>query len=147
MATSIREFWNIRWHQLFRQSFVMFGARPGGALLGRPGAVAGAFTVSVFIHAFGGVGAGRWTDTRVPGDVAFFFIGLGAIAEGVFERATGWRVGGRLGWLWTMCWTVGWGVLIIDGWARRGIYAVRFFPDQLRPGKMIVNGAISLFRK
>jgi hypothetical protein len=34
MATSLRVFWSVRWHQFFRYFFVVFGARPGGALLG-----------------------------------------------------------------------------------------------------------------
>jgi hypothetical protein len=37
MATSITDFWSFRWHQFFRNTFVAFGARPGGALFGKAG--------------------------------------------------------------------------------------------------------------
>jgi len=45
-ATSIAVLWSFRWQQFFRYTFVAFGARPGGALLGRPGAPLGVFGVS-----------------------------------------------------------------------------------------------------
>src|ERR1700761_5982334 len=35
LSTSLHEYWSVRWHQLFRHIFITFGARPGGALLGR----------------------------------------------------------------------------------------------------------------
>jgi hypothetical protein len=74
-------------------------------------------------------------------------MGVGAIMEGTLQRATGLRVGGWLGWLWTMLWLLVWGTFkfLIDGWARRGIFATIFFPDRLRSGKMLIDGAISLF--
>ena len=144
MATSMRDFWSNRWHQSLRHIFVVFGARPGGKLLGRTGAVMGAFAVSAFIHYFGFWGTGHGTEFHIDGGF-FLLMGLGAIIEGTFQWATGLRVGGWFGWLWTMSWTLAWGTPLIDGWARRGIFATDFFPDRLRPGKMLIEGAISLF--
>ena len=144
MATSIRDFWSDRWHQSLRHIFVVFGARPGGRFLGRAGAVMGAFAVSAFIHYLGLWGSGHGTEFHIDGGF-FLLMGLGAIMEGAFQRATGLRVGGWLGWLWTMSWTLVWGTPLIDGWARRGMFATDFFPDRLRPGKILVDGAISLF--
>jgi hypothetical protein len=143
MSTSIREFWGVRWHQIFRHIFVMYGARPGGALLGRPGAIAGAFALSAFIHVVGQWAFGRGVEARTDGGF-FLLMGLGIILEGGFERATGSRVRGVLGWLWTMSWTLAWGTPMIDTWARRGVFASYAFPDRLRLGKILVNGAISL---
>jgi len=144
MATSIRDFWSNRWHQSLRHIFVVFGARPGGKLLGRAGAVMGAFAVSAFIHCLGLWGTGHGTEFCIDGGF-FLLMGVGAIMEGAFQRATGLRVGGWPGWLWTMSWTLMWGTLWFDGWARRGIFAANFFPDGWRPGKMLVDGAVSLF--
>ena len=146
MATSVREFWSVRWHHMFRHFFVVFGARPGGAFLGEPGAVMGAFGLSGFMHVVGLWGIGR--EMEVRHDMGFFLLmGVGAILESAFQRATGSRVRGWLGWLWTMAWTISWGSLLIDSWARRGIFAVDFFPDHLRPGKLLIDSAISLFSK
>ena len=144
MATSIRDFWSDRWHQSLRHIFVVFGARPGGKFLGRAGAVMGAFAVSAFIHYVGLWGAGHGTEFQ--NDAGFFLLmGVGAVMEGAFERATGFRVGGWFGWLWTMSWTLVWGTPLNDGWARRGIFAANFLPDKLRLGKMLVSGTVSLF--
>jgi hypothetical protein len=144
MATSIRDFWSVRWHQMFRHFFVVFGARPGGTLLGQPGAVMGAFSLSGFMHIVAMWGIGR--EIEIRHDAGFFVLmGVGAILESAFQRATGFPVQGWFGWLWTMAWTILWGLLLIDSWARRGLFAVDFFPDHLRPGKLLIDGSISLF--
>ena len=144
MATSVRDFWSVRWHQFLRHICVAFGARPGGALLGRPGAVIGAFAMSGFVHIAGVWGIGCKTEFLY--DVGFFVImGVGAILEGAFQGATRLPVRGFSGWLWTMGWTLSWGSFIIDSWARRGFLAADSAPDHLRPGKLLINGAISLF--
>jgi hypothetical protein len=49
MATSIANVWSFRWHQFFRNALRRVGARPGGALLGKPGALFGASGVSALI--------------------------------------------------------------------------------------------------
>ena len=145
MATSMREFWGDRWHQFFRHFFVVFGARPGRALLGQPGAVMGAFAMSGFIHVVGPACAtGRVTEFLRNGGF-YLLMGLGVILESAFERATGLGVRGWSGWLWTMAWTLSWGSLYSGSWSRGGVFALELFPDHLRPGKMFVNGAIFLF--
>jgi hypothetical protein len=144
MATSVREFWSDRWHQFFRHFFVVFGARPGGALLGQPGAVMGAFSVSGLIHIVGPAwAAGRVTEFLYDGGF-FLLMGLGVILESGFERATGLPVRGWLGWLWAVAWMLSWGSLFFGSWGRGGIFAIELFPDRLRPGKMFLNGVISL---
>jgi hypothetical protein len=73
--------------------FVVYGARPGGALLGQPGALLGAFAVSVVIHDLGMWGLGRGTEFRTAGGF-FLLMGIGAALEHRFKGLTGRRVGG-----------------------------------------------------
>ena len=146
MSTSITELWGFRWHQNFRYVFVACGSRPGGALLGRPGALMGAFAISALLHDFGTWGLGRGTEFRSIG--GFFLItGAGAILEHAFKVVTGRRVGGIWGWVWTMVWTTASGTLLIDAWARHGMYASDFIPNVPRPGKFLIDAIISLFQK
>ena len=142
MATSIMDFWGFRWHQFFRHTFVTFGARPCGALLGRAGAVLGGFGVSALVHCCGFWGLGRGMETCGDG-IFFVFMGVGAVLERVWQRTTGMRVGGFWGWVWTMAWTLAWGTFLFDGWTRNGMLAGNLLEP--RPGKAIVEGVIALF--
>ena len=145
MATSIADFWSFRWHQFFRQTFVAFGARPGGALLGRPGAFLGGFGVSSLLHYVGLWGLGKGTEFWGAG--AFFVLmGVGAVLERVWQHTTGTRVRGFWGWAWTMSWTLLWGTFMLDGWARHGLIANDFIP-RLGLGKLIIDGTIGLITK
>ena len=146
MATSIQEFWSFRWHQFFRHFFIVFGAHPGGALLGKPGALIGAFTVSAIFHHIGSWGLGHGTEFSTIGGF-FLLMGFGALMEHAFEQATGLRVQGWIGRSWTMLWTLLWGMFMLDGWARRGVFASDMFPGRFRPGKMLVDSIITLCRK
>ncbi|KAI0296090.1 hypothetical protein B0F90DRAFT_1747190 [Multifurca ochricompacta] len=80
-----------------------------------------------------------------------FFVTFGArpcgkSSGGGFTKATGLRVRGLLGWLWTMTWTVFWGAFLHDAWARRGLFSTEIFPDYVRPGKFLVNIIMQLSR-
>ena len=142
LSTSINEYWSVRWHQLFRHVFITFGARPGGALLGRPGAIMGAFAVSAVLHHLSVWSLGNGTEFSTAGGF-FLLMGVGVNIEIMFGKVTGMRVRGFAGWLWTMSWTLLWGTLMLDGWARHGFLAT-FFPDRLRPGKALVDAIIGL---
>jgi len=146
MSTSIQDFWSFRWHQLPRHDFIVFGARPGGALFGRPGAVMGAFTVSAILHHVGLWGVGKGSEFITAGGF-FLLMGVGAVMEGAFTRVTGLRVGGRVGWLWTVAWTTLWGTFMVDGWARHGAFAANILPDGFRLGSIIVDAIIALFKQ
>jgi len=143
MATSIQEVWTFRWHQLLRHFFIVFGARPVGALFGKPGALIGAFAVSAILHHIGVWGMGNGTEFVTAGGF-FLLMGVGAVMEVVFTRATGLRVQGWIGWSWTMLWAALWGPLMIDGWARHGAFATEFFPNGFRPGKVVVDAIVTL---
>ncbi|KAH9005625.1 hypothetical protein EDB86DRAFT_3071396 [Lactarius hatsudake] len=122
-ATSIVDLWSFRWHQFFRHVFVVFGARPGGALLGQPGALLGAFGVSAVLHYVGVWGLGWGTEFSGAGGF-FVVMGVGAGLERVWQRTTGVQVGGFWGWAWTMSWTLFWGTFMLDSWARHGLLAL-----------------------
>ena len=145
MSTSIQEFWNFRWHQLYRHIFIVFGARPGGALLGKPGAFMGAFAVSAILHHLALWGTGNGSEFATAGGF-FLLMGIGAVMEVAFTT-TGLQVQGWIGWLWTVLWTAPWGMFMIDGWARHGVFATEVLPNGFRPGRVVVDAIITLSSK
>ena len=145
-STSVADLWGFRWHQIYRHEFITFGSQPGRALLGRPGALVGAFAMSGVVHDIGTWSLGRGTEFSTVGGY-FLLMGLGAALERGFKNVTGRRVGGLWGWVWTMVWTIGWGNLLLDAWARRGMFAADFLPHGLRPGKSLVDALILLSRR
>ncbi|KAH9978699.1 hypothetical protein BGW80DRAFT_1530441 [Lactifluus volemus] len=88
MSTSIREFWSYRWHQALRHLFTVLGARPGGALLGLPGAIMGAFGVSAVLHHVGLWGLGSGMEFSTLGGF-FLFMGLGVVMERYLRKRPG----------------------------------------------------------
>ncbi|KIJ66734.1 hypothetical protein HYDPIDRAFT_174116 [Hydnomerulius pinastri MD-312] len=138
LSTSLSGFWGQRWHQLFREYFVAVGGRPLEGRFGRAGIVLGAFVVSGALHDLGMRGMGRGADTLPV--VGFFVMhGLGVMMEYTWKKATGKRVGGVLGWLWTFSWFVIWGNFIVDVWARRGLIGSEFVPEPYRPTTLLLN--------
>ncbi|PPQ91017.1 hypothetical protein CVT25_013942 [Psilocybe cyanescens] len=137
-TTSLNQFWSSRWHQLFRHNFIAFGGYPGFFLAGRFGAVGGAFLVSGLLHYWGLWGMGRGTDFY---SVAGFFLvmGVGTTLEYAFKTATGRRVRGFWGWLWSILWILGWGNMLVEAWLIRGLAGSAFQPQNTRPSIMIVN--------
>ncbi|KAI0042863.1 hypothetical protein FA95DRAFT_511623 [Auriscalpium vulgare] len=131
-ATSLADYWGTRWHQVFKRSFVVCGAKPAARLFGRAGGVIGAFFVSGVMHDTGVWGAGLGTD---PGSITMFFtmMGVGCVLEEVWKQKTGRKVGGVLGWAWAMIWMLYWGSFIIDAWARRGLIISKMSADAMRP--------------
>jgi hypothetical protein len=142
-STSLTDFWSFRWHQSFRYVFVELGSRPGGAKLGRLGALLGAFALSGLLHDFGMWGLGNGMEPRsVTG--FFLLMSVGTALECGFKQATGRRVGGLWGWVWCVVWSIGWGTMIIDAWTRCGLMTPDFFPFAPRPGKWLVDAIIPL---
>jgi hypothetical protein len=92
MSTSIKEYWNFRWHQLMRHHFIVYGARPGGILFGKPGAFMGGFAASAILHHVGLWGVGNGTEFVTAGGF-FLLMGIGAVMEVASTSATGLRVG------------------------------------------------------
>ncbi|KAF9007609.1 membrane bound O-acyl transferase family-domain-containing protein [Cyathus striatus] len=131
-ATSLGEFWAKRWHQLFRDNFISIGAKPFTLLGGRAGGVIGAFYVSGLMHDMGMWGMGRGVDFRRVGGY-FVVNGFGVLVEQGWKKLTGKKVGGMVGWIWTMLWVISWGNMLVDAWCSRGLAGSKFFPQSLRP--------------
>jgi hypothetical protein len=132
MATSLADFWGLRWHQVFKRSFVVCGAKPAAQFFGRAGGVIGAFFVSGIMHDFGVWGSGMGTELS---SVTLFFVmmGVGCVLEGIWKEKTGLKVRGPLGWFWAMAWMFFWGSWIVDAWARRGLIISKMSADGARP--------------
>lgn len=139
LSTSLAEFWGKRWHQSLRRTVVTLGSTPVRRIFGKPGAVMGAFVLSGLIHDWGLYGLGRRADSSEPAfevisPVGMFFVmmGVGVVLEGVWEEWLGrGKVGGWMGWVWTMAWTIWWGMGAVDEWARSGL-SVAPFPQRDR---------------
>ena len=117
-ATSLSALWGRRWHQTLRHTLLVC-AMP----FGRAWAVPAVFVASGLVHQLILL---RAYDSRAEAwrmVVGFGMIGPGVLAERAYRRVTGRRVGGVLGWVWTMAWMLVWGSLIVDGFLRAGMYA------------------------
>lgn len=146
-ATSLADFWGVRWHQVFKRAFVVSGAKPAARIAGRAGGVIGAFFVSGLMHDMGVWGAGMGTDL---GAITLFFtmMGVGCAIEGLFKQYTGIKVRGPVGWAWAMVWMFFWGSWIVDAWARRGLIISHMSPPNARPAlywAKVVQKWISLY--
>ncbi|KZT18114.1 hypothetical protein NEOLEDRAFT_1143830 [Neolentinus lepideus HHB14362 ss-1] len=136
-AESLADFWGRRWHQILRQGFIAVGSQPLRKLLGRVGGVMGAFLVSALLHDWVAWGMGRGGEFWSVGGF-FLMNGVGVVVEELWARITGRRVQGWRGWIWTMVWLIGWGNLLVDAWARRGLMASMFLPDGWRPSQTLL---------
>jgi hypothetical protein len=112
------------------------GSKPLSVLFGPIGKVFGAFLLSGLVHDMGLWGLGRGSDFLSVGGF-FLMMAVGVVLEGVWRAVSGRQVNGRLGWAWTVIWTVGWANLLIDAWYRRGVAACSVIAEDIRPTKMI----------
>ncbi|KAF8554429.1 hypothetical protein OG21DRAFT_1412637 [Imleria badia] len=138
-ATSLSDFWGRRWHQFWRQVFLLLGGYPLSLVLGRTGIVIGAFLVSGLLHhitlfTFDSQ-AEMW---RMY--VGFGMMGVGVLAERAFQQVTGRRVGGMVGWVWTMAWLILWGNVIFEGFARAPMHDRSSLIDSVSPVRVLVEG-------
>ncbi|KAG1815089.1 uncharacterized protein BJ212DRAFT_254497 [Suillus subaureus] len=140
-STSLREFWSRRWHQWFRRLFIFLGGHPLSMLFGRVGGVIGAFLVSGFFHhlaLFAIDPSSEMWRMLLP----FVMMGAGVIIE---RAVAGNKTGGWMGWIWTMCWLVLWGNMIVDGWARAGMLGGSSILDSATPVRQPIERLVRTF--
>ncbi|KAH8824980.1 hypothetical protein DL96DRAFT_153016 [Flagelloscypha sp. PMI_526] len=146
LSLSVTEFWNRRWHQLFRYLFLTF-ARLFPTRY-RLSMVFTAFFTSGLLHTFGVWGMGNGAEfIYVSG---FFILMVIPVAlEKWWEETTGKKIGGFLGFIWTWTWLVGCGNLIVDAWTRTALIGGVFFPwmsEETRPAKIVFDSILGLLR-
>ncbi|KAF8447226.1 hypothetical protein L210DRAFT_3390662 [Boletus edulis BED1] len=137
-STSIAQFWGRRWHQWLRHIFLVQGGYPLSFLFGRVGFVTGAFLSSAVYHHAG------FSSLDSTSELWRMVLGFGMMApaifaEQTFKRWTGKKVCGMAGWVWTMTWLVLWGNVLVDGFARAGIFRADALIDGVPPLRTLVE--------
>ncbi|KAF8838747.1 hypothetical protein BDN67DRAFT_971059 [Paxillus ammoniavirescens] len=142
-ATSVSDFWGRRWHQFYRRSFIL-GSYPFSLVFGRVGGIFGAFiTSAVFHHVTLIMINGQMELWRMV--VSFGMMAPAVIGERAFWQWTGRKVGGLVGWVWTMAWVNLWGTVMVDGWARAGMFGFPSVVDSATPVGALVERAVMTF--
>lgn len=95
---SMHTFWGKNWHQVLRQTFMVFGGYPGKWLAGDYGMVFGAFLASGLFHSCTMYSAHQGFDYSAV--VFFGSQGFVLVFERLWRQITGKRVGGWMGNLW-----------------------------------------------
>ncbi|KAI0043453.1 hypothetical protein FA95DRAFT_1563311 [Auriscalpium vulgare] len=139
-AESLHDFWAKRWHQLLRQTFLVYGGIPGRKLAGNVGLVLGTFFASGLYHECTMYAMGRGWDSRVP--VFFLLQGGAVIGERVWRRVTGRRVGGFLGRLWVYFDLFVLAQPLVDAWHVRGLAGGMVIPPPISPARLWLFPAI-----
>lgn len=115
-STSLHELWGRRWHQLIRRSLLITGGAPFVALshlLGlSPDAIinasaCGVCLMSGFLHTWDYYALSSGKTAGLAPVLFFGGQGVGLALEREWRRRTGRRVGGLVGWVWVVLWTVG----------------------------------------
>ncbi|KAH9480642.1 hypothetical protein JR316_0007242 [Psilocybe cubensis] len=136
ISESMHEFWAKRWHQLLRQTFLVFGGYPGKWLAGNVGMLFGAFIASGLFHECAMYSMGRGFD-HFP-TLFFAMQGPILIIERLWRRFTGKKVGGWPGRLWVYFDMFILAQPMINAWHRRGLGGGLVIPPILSPTRLIV---------
>ncbi|KZV73772.1 hypothetical protein PENSPDRAFT_682524 [Peniophora sp. CONT] len=135
-AESLHDFWARRWHQLLRQTFYIWGGRPGRALFGNIGLVFGTFLASGLFHECSMYAMGRGWDARV---VLFFLMqGGSVVGERIWRKVTGRRVDGILGTAWVYFDIGILGQPLVDAWHSRGLAGGMVIPPFVSPARLAI---------
>ncbi|KAL1744009.1 hypothetical protein HDZ31DRAFT_82991 [Schizophyllum fasciatum] len=127
-ATSLRDLWNRRWHQIYRHSFKVLGVQParalgtwiGGKAFGSVAGLLGGFALSACLHIAQIWGLGHGADVVRPA-VFFVMMAVGIAMEYGWQFMTGRHVCGLAGWVWTYGWTVWWGQYLVEAYCLKGL--------------------------
>ena len=152
-AESMHSFWAKEWHQVLRQTFVVYGGYPGMWIAGDYGMVFGTFLASGLYHACSMYSSRRGFDYST---VVFFALqGPVLMLERLWKRITGKRVGGWMGMLWVylilfvgaqpmsnfiyhVFLILASNIFLVDAWHRRGLGGGMIIPPSLSLTRVIV---------
>ncbi|CAK5269225.1 unnamed protein product [Mycena citricolor] len=131
LATSLTDFWSYRWHQTFREEFILLGSKPLASLAGPAAGVLGAFLMSGLLHYITVWALDQVADKRI----ALFFVAMavGVIFEKIWAQKTGRRVEGHWGRLWTWSWLLAFGRFFVEAYCLSGLLGNEIFPWEQRP--------------
>ncbi|KAJ7134718.1 hypothetical protein C8R44DRAFT_870321 [Mycena epipterygia] len=118
-ATSMHMLWARSWHQLLRNTFLVFGGYPGRWIAGDVGMLLGTFIASGLYHECSIYTMGGGFDHTVT----LFFAAQGPIliGERVWRQVTGRRVGGLIGRLWVYFIMFVAAQPLVNAWHMRGL--------------------------
>ncbi|KAI6040569.1 hypothetical protein EDC04DRAFT_2602355 [Pisolithus marmoratus] len=143
-SDSLRDFWGYRWHQFLRRTFIVAGGWPLGSLFGHAGYVLGTFLGSGIVHNVVVVMNNQSVEWWCM-ILSFGMMGVGVVLEQGFTLLTGKQVGGWIGRVWTMTWLLVWGNMIVDGFARSGMFGSANVFEVAVPAKGIVDHYVTAF--
>ncbi|KAK7056894.1 hypothetical protein VNI00_002612 [Paramarasmius palmivorus] len=142
-SESMHECWSKRWHQLLRQTFIVFGGYPGHWLAGKYGAVLGTFIASGLYHELAIYGMGKGFSIHPP---LFFSMQAGILVlERLWRVVTGRRVGGWYGRMWVYFVMFVLSQPMVDSWHRRGLGGGMIIPVWVSPSKYLLPPLVKFF--
>ncbi|KAJ7600686.1 hypothetical protein C8J56DRAFT_1157003 [Mycena floridula] len=143
-SESMHDLWAKDWHQLLRQTFLVFGGYPGRKLAGyiwEPladlGMLLGTFIASGLFHELS-----TYAFTSGSGfdhTVTVFFASQGPILVGekLWRKFTGRRVGGIYGRLWVYSVMFIGAQCLVDSWHKRGLGGGMIIPPLISPARYL----------
>jgi len=136
LSDSMHTFWAREWHQLLRETFLVFGGYPGKWIAGDIGMLFGTFLASGLFHECGLYnmsGGFEYTAVAFFGSQGFVLLG-----ERYWRRVTGRRVGGWPGRLWVYFIMFVAAQPMVDAWLRRGLGGGMVIPPQISPARVFL---------
>lgn len=135
-SDSMHVFWSKRWHQLLRQTFMVFGGYPGKLIAGNLGMLFGAFIASGLFHECSMYAMGRGFDHTVT--IFFALQGPLLIFERLWRKITGRRISGWMGRLWVYFILFIAAQPLVNAWHRRGLGGGLVIPPFMSPVRWIL---------
>ncbi|KAJ7147049.1 hypothetical protein C8R43DRAFT_538601 [Mycena crocata] len=135
-ASSMHLLWARSWHQLLRNTFLVFGGYPGRWIAGDVGMLLGTFIASGLYHECSMYAMGRGFDHTVT----LFFAAQGPIliGERLWRKITGRRVGGPIGRLWVYFIMFIAAQPMINSWHMRGLGGGMVIMPVISPVRMTI---------
>ncbi|KAF9267368.1 hypothetical protein L218DRAFT_955262 [Marasmius fiardii PR-910] len=135
-SESLHECWAKRWHQMLRQTFLVYGGYPGYWIGGKFGGLLGTFIASGLYHECACYAMGKGFDYAAP--LFFTMQAFFLVLERLWCSVTGRRVGGWYGRLWVYFVMFILAQPMSDSWHRRGLGGGMIIPPFVSPAKLLL---------